>query len=250
VSGYEFYSHYSPAQAVGGDYYDFIALPGGRVAVVLGDVAGKGVPAALLVAKLSSEVRFCLLTVPSLAQAVCLLNEQMIQGGMADRFVTLAVMVIDPVAHAVTMVNAGHMSPKLYRAATDQLIDAISLDATGLPIGTLPGYPYEQVSLTLEPGDSVAVFTDGVTDSLNPSGAVFGPDAAEKFLLPDDSGLPGDAQRARRLGERLVAAVRSHAAGRSQIDDIAVVTFGRLDTTLEPNTVPNKVATGKHKATV
>ena len=57
VVGYEFYSHYSPAQTVGGDYYDFVMLPGGRVAVVLGDVAGKGVPAALLVAKLSSEVR-------------------------------------------------------------------------------------------------------------------------------------------------------------------------------------------------
>ena len=70
VPGYEFYSHYSPAQTVGGDYYDFVSLPGGRVAVVLGDVAGKGVPAALLVAKLSSEVRFCLLTVPNLAQAV------------------------------------------------------------------------------------------------------------------------------------------------------------------------------------
>ena len=65
VAGYEFYAHYSPAQTVGGDYYDFVPLPGGRVAVVLGDVAGKGVPAALLVAKLSSEVRFCLLTEPT-----------------------------------------------------------------------------------------------------------------------------------------------------------------------------------------
>src|SRR5262249_34683940 len=64
VPGYEFFSYYSPAQTVGGDYYDFVSLPGGRVAVVLGDVAGKGVPAALLVAKLSSEVRFCLVTEP------------------------------------------------------------------------------------------------------------------------------------------------------------------------------------------
>src|SRR5262249_58313533 len=96
VAGYEFYSHYSPAQTVGGDYYDFISLPGGRVAVVLGDVAGKGVPAALLVAKLSSAVRFCLLTVPNLAQAVSLLNEQMINGGLGDRFVTPAALVLCP----------------------------------------------------------------------------------------------------------------------------------------------------------
>src|SRR5262249_42454264 len=136
VAGYEFYSHYSPAQTVGGDYYDFVNLPGGRVAVVLGDVAGKGVPAALLVAKLSSEVRFCLLTVPNLAQAVCLLNEQMIHGGLGDRFVTLAIMVIDPVANVATIVNAGHMSPKLYRSSTGELSDAVSLDDTGVPIGT------------------------------------------------------------------------------------------------------------------
>lgn len=247
VAGYEFYSHYAPAQTVGGDYYDFIALPGGRVAVVLGDVAGKGVPAALLVAKLSSEVRFCLLTVPSLAQAVCLLNDQMIQGGLGDRFVTLVVMVLDPAAHSVTLVNAGHMSPKLYRAETDQLVDAVSLEATGLPVGTLPGYPYEQVTLALEVGDSVAVFTDGVTDAMNPAGAMFGPEAVDRSLLPDDSTLPGDAQRPRLLGERLVSTVRAHAAGKPQNDDIAVVAFGRLDGT--PLTEPSKKPpTSKHKA--
>lgn len=250
VVGYEFYSHYSPAQTVGGDYYDFISLPNGQVAVVLGDVAGKGVPAALLVAKLSSEVRFCLLTVPNLAQAVCLLNEQMIRGGLGDRFVTLAVMVLDPVAHTVTIVNAGHMSPKLYRDATDQLVDAISLDATGLPIGTLPGYPYEQVTLHLEVGDSLIVYTDGVTDAMNPAGVMFGPEAVEKNLLPDEASLPGEAQRAKRVGERLVAAVRTHANGRAQNDDIAVVSLGRLEASLGPNTSTNKAATGKHKTAV
>jgi serine phosphatase RsbU (regulator of sigma subunit) len=247
VTGYEFYSHYSPAQTVGGDYYDFIALPGGRLAVVIGDVAGKGVPAALLVAKLSSEVRFCLLTVPNLADAVCLLNEQMIQGGLGDRFVTLAVMVLDPSTSAVTVVNAGHMSPKLFRAATEELSDAVSLDATGLPIGTLPGYPYEQVAVGLDIGDALAVFTDGVTDAMNPSGAMFGPEAVDRALAPDDAGLPGAGQNPRRMGERLVAAVRAHAGGRPQNDDIAVVAFGRLDGA--PRTsANNKPPTGRHRA--
>ena len=186
VAGYEFYSHYSPAQTVGGDYYDFIALPGGRVAVVLGDVAGKGVPAALLVAKLSSEVRFCLLTVPNLAQAVCLLNEQMIHGGLSDRFVTLAIMIIDPHEHVVTIVNAGHMSPKLSRASTGELVDAISLDSTGVPVGALPGYLYEQITLPLEVGDSLVVFTDGVTDAMNPAGEMFG--RGERWTVALDPG--------------------------------------------------------------
>jgi serine phosphatase RsbU (regulator of sigma subunit)/pSer/pThr/pTyr-binding forkhead associated (FHA) protein len=246
VLGYEFFSHYSPAQTVGGDYYDFIPLPGGRVAVVLGDVAGKGVPAALLVAKLSSEVKFSLVTSPTLAQAVCLLNEQMIQGGMGDRFVTLVVMVIDPSAHVVTVVNAGHMSPKLYRAGTGELVDAISLDNTGVPVGALAGYPYEQVTLPLDVGDSMVVFTDGVDDAMNQRGERFGGDHVDGALAPDDSALAADGQRAKRLGERLVAAVRAHANGRPQNDDIAVVAFGRLDATTGAHTSANKVASGRH----
>ena len=141
VAGYEFYSHYTPAQTVGGDYYDFIPLPGGRVAVVLGDVAGKGVPAALLVAKLSSEVRFCLLTEPNPAKAISLLNDQMIRGGLQDRFVTLAALMLDPVAHRLTVVNAGHMQPEaLPRRPRGSWSTRSAHDATGLPLGVLPGY--------------------------------------------------------------------------------------------------------------
>ena len=254
VEGYEFFSHYSPAQTVGGDYYDFITLPGGRVAVVLGDVAGKGVPAALLVAKLSSEVRFCLLTVPDLAEAACLLNEQMIQGGLGDRFVTLALMILDPKAHTVSIVNAGHMSPKLYKAATGELVDAISLDATGLPIGTLPGYPFEMATVKLATGDSLAVFTDGVTDAMNQAGEMFGNDKTDAGLLPDHA-TAAEPHLPKAMGNKLVAAVRAHANGQPQNDDIAVVAFGRVDSGyapfLEPPTgpiAPTGPVTGKHPA--
>jgi serine phosphatase RsbU (regulator of sigma subunit) len=241
VNGYEFYSHYSPAQTVGGDYYDFIALPGGRVAVVLGDVAGKGVPAALLVAKLSSEARFSLLTGTNLAHAVCLLNEQMIRGGLSDRFVTLAVMILDPIAHEVTIVNAGHVVPKLFRAATGKLGDAISLDNTGVPIGTVPGWPYEQVTLPMDVGDALVMYTDGVTEAMSPNGQLFGTVRADEALSADDSALAADAQRPKRLGERLITAVRAHASGRPQNDDIAVVTFGRLEPGAGAHTSANKV---------
>jgi serine phosphatase RsbU (regulator of sigma subunit) len=227
VEGYEFYSHYSPAQTVGGDYYDFVSLPGGRVAVVLGDVAGKGVPAALLVAKLSSEVRFCLVTEPDLAKAVTLLNNQMIRGGLQDRFVTLSAITLDPVANRLTVVNAGHFSPKVHSAARGELIEAISNETTGLPLGVIPGFEYEAVVLPLEPGDTLTVFTDGVTDALNPGGEMFGLDRVEKFITPDEA--DPTSGRPERTGERLVAAVRKHAAGRPQNDDIAVVCFGRLE---------------------
>src|SRR5439155_5284745 len=128
-------------------YYDYVQMPGGRVAVVLGDVAGKGVPAALLVAKLSSEVRFCLLTEPTPARAINLLNEQMIRGGLGDRFVTLAAAVLDPAAHRLTVVNAGHINPKVYRAGRGALADAITNDESGFPLGVCPGHEYAEVTL-------------------------------------------------------------------------------------------------------
>jgi sigma-B regulation protein RsbU (phosphoserine phosphatase) len=234
VPGYEFFSHYSPASTIGGDYYDYVHLPGNRLAVVLGDVAGKGVPAALLVAKLSSEVRSCLLTEPDLARAVGLLNDQLMRGGLGDRFVTLAAAVLDPAEHRLAVVNAGHMNPKLFRAPRNELREAISTAATGLPLGVVPGYEYEAATLDLEPGDTVTMYTDGVTDAMAPNGDLFGADGLNRFLVPDEV-LP-DVCRPRRLGERLVGAVRRHAAGRAQNDDIAVVCFGRLDHAVGPGT--------------
>jgi sigma-B regulation protein RsbU (phosphoserine phosphatase) len=233
VAGYEFYSHYSPAQTVGGDYYDFVSLPGGRVAVVLGDVAGKGVAAALLVAKLSSEVRFCLVTEPDPARAISNLNDQMMRTGLQDRFVTLSVLVLDPIAHQLTVVNAGHLLPKLYRSDLGVLSDAVEPDTTGLPLGVVPEYSYESRTVALNPGDTVSVYTDGVTDALNALDQMFGSDEVERYLAPEDPKL-ADAGRPKRVGERLVNAVRKHAGGRPQNDDIAVVCFGRLQADTGP----------------
>jgi serine phosphatase RsbU (regulator of sigma subunit) len=228
VHGYEFFHSYSPAQTVGGDYYDYIQLPNNRLAVVLGDVAGKGVPAALLVAKLSSEVRFCLLTEPNPARAMNLLNDQMIRGGLGDRFVTLAALVLDPCAHLLTVVNAGHMNPLLFRAGRGQLTDTISNDDTGLPLGVMPGFEYESATLELDPGDAVTLFTDGVTDAMAPGGELFGVENVHKYLTMEDA-TSAEGYRPRRAGDRLVQAVRRHANGRAQNDDIAVVCFGRLE---------------------
>ena len=116
VPGYEFFAHYEPALEVGGDYYGFIPLADGRLGVALGDVAGKGVPAALLMAKLSSDARFSFLTEPDLARAVTKLNDLLYEfTSQADRFVTLVAAVIDPERHVITLASAGHFSPLLYR---------------------------------------------------------------------------------------------------------------------------------------
>jgi len=234
VPEYEFYSHYSPAQSIGGDYYDYIQLPDGKLAIVLGDVAGKGVPAALLVAKLSSEVRYCALTQPDPAKATAILNDQMIRGGLGDRFVTLAAMILDPKKHTLVIVNAGHMSPRMLRSDNGELDDAISNDQTGLPLGVMPEFEFESVTIQLEPGDILATFTDGVTDAMNPNGDLFGPEGVDKYMRPSDRAT--DWPTPKKVGERLMNAVRKHANGRPQNDDIALIVFGRMPPGSGPST--------------
>jgi len=221
LAGYEFFAHYEPAQEVGGDYYDFIPLPASRLAIMVGDVAGKGVPAALLMAKVSSDARFCMLTEPDPAQAVYKLNEQMQEAGMLDRFITLAAGLLDTSAHRVTFVNAGHLPPLIFRRATGRVEEATSRELAGFPLGVADGIPYEAATVALQPGDVVTVFTDGVTEAKNKAEKEFQMEGAYSALLAGPPTTKG-------MGDRLVAAIRQHALGCKQHDDITIVCFGRV----------------------
>ena len=220
VPGYEFFAYYESAFEIGGDYYDLIPLPRQRVAVLLGDVAGKGVAAALLMAKLSADARFCMLTEPDPATALTRLNSLMTQSGIADRFVTLTAAILDPESHTVTLVNAGHPSPLLYHRATRIVTEAISLDVTGLPLGVQGGFAYASCEVRLEPGDCILAFTDGVTEAMDVNNVQF----QQRGVY---AAVQGEAYSLRALGERVVEAVRQFADGRNQHDDIALVGFGR-----------------------
>lgn len=237
VPGYGFYSYYSPARMIGGDYYDFISVPDGRLAIVVGDVAGKGVPAALLVAKLSSEVRYSFLTNPDPAQAVTRLNQQLLQAGLQDRFVTMAAIVLDPQHHRFTLVNAGHLNPKWSRPSRCELCDVGKPENQGLPLGILPDFVYVAETHTLEPGDTLTLFTDGVTDALDHEGELFGMGRVDYILKPEPDDPP-HMHTPQQRGQRLVEAVHQHAHGQPQNDDIAVVCFGRLP----PNYIPDSAA--------
>ncbi len=225
LPGYDFFAFYSPAQSVGGDYYDFIHLPHGRVAVVLGDVAGKGVAAALLMAKLSAEVRFCFLTEPDPARAVTLLNDQLIAGGIGDRFVTFAALILDPTAHQVTVVNAGHINP-LKLKPCGHLADVISNAESGLPLGIVEGYPYTAKVVSIDAGESLLMFTDGVTDAEDPADVRFTPAGVGAAVA---EAIAAGKCRPPGFGDCVIQAVMAHADGRTQSDDIAFVCFGRVE---------------------
>jgi serine phosphatase RsbU (regulator of sigma subunit) len=220
VPGYEFFTHYEAAQEVGGDYYDFIPLPQKRWVIMLGDVAGKGVPAALLMAKISSDARTCMLTESGPAAAITRLNTLLYQNTHTDRFVTLIALQLDPSEHAVTVVNAGHPAPLVYRRSTGACEEVDSHEFTGLPIGIREDEQYQSFLIRLDAGDSVLLFTDGISEAM---------DVHNKQLQVEGirNSLEGAPPSVTALGGRLVHMVKHHAAGRGQHDDITLVCFGR-----------------------
>ena len=226
VPGYEFFSHYLAARTVGGDYYDFITLANANIAVLLGDVSGKGVPAALLMARVSGEARVCMLTRANVALAITQLNEQLLQANLEDRYITLAATVLDPITHRITIVNAGHITPAIYRPIDRSLTKCVPEDISGFPVGWVPGYEYLSITVELLPGETLILFTDGILDAEAVSGVRFGEDGVLRALKtnPEDPPLS-----ARTIGDRIIRGVQAHANNHPQFDDIALVCYGRVE---------------------
>lgn len=217
---FQFYDFYEPAQHVGGDFFDYIKLPDGKIAVALGDVAGKGVPAALLMARLYSMTRYSLLTSSTAASAVTDLNASISSSGLGHRFITFVLAVLEPQTGKVAIVNAGHLPP-LLRQANGTTISIPGADS-GLPLGVSGDCQYEQTELIMQPGESMFLFTDGLTEAMNPRNEIYSYKRIVEFLKQQSGSVE-------HLGEALVADVDSYCEGRSQRDDICLVCFRRTD---------------------
>jgi serine phosphatase RsbU (regulator of sigma subunit) len=222
VAGYNFHSFYRPAHMVGGDYYDFIALPGSRLVMALGDVAGKGLPAALLVTKLTSEARFSFLLENDAARALGSLNDVLAPlCTRLDRFITLAAAVLEPATGVVTLANAGHPSPLLYRRANGMIQDCVPRKVSGPVLGIQESYPFESCQVKLDPGDTLLIYSDGVSDAENLKEQRFEEEAILETMKSVGSGSP------KLFIERLMKAIEQHTAGARQNDDITLVAMGR-----------------------
>lgn len=218
VPGYEFYTTYEAAQAVGGDYYDVIPLVDGKVCLAFGDVAGKGVPASLVMSRISSVVRSTVEFVQDAAEAVFKINNHMCAKAVEGRFVTFVYVILDTVNHKMSLVNAGHMSPMIRKP--DGTVEEFTEDTVGVPIGVVEDYPFDAVTRALNPGETVVIFTDGVSEAMNHAGDLYGTDVLRNFVAQN-------SPRASVLGPAIRADVKRHAAGRPQNDDITLMVFGR-----------------------
>ncbi len=226
IPGYTFWECYLPSLEVGGDIYDYIALDSSRAGgdsrspqtVVIGDVAGKGMPAALLAATIRPEVRHLTRAEVGPEEVLSRVNRDVCDSGVEGRFVTMAVLEIDGESHRTTVVNAGHLDPLVRRASG--VIEAVGREGAGPPLGVNPLADYDPVTIALEPGDLVFLYTDGVTEAMDRDGQLFGDHRLRETLT---KAPPGAAA----AGEAVLAAVRDHAVGRTQSDDITILCFGR-----------------------
>ena len=218
--GYRFFDYYCAAEDVGGDYFGYIELSDGRLAIALGDVSGKGVSAALLMARLCSEVRYCLATSTTPLEAVKRLNLGLADPTIAlgDRFVTFLLCVIDVREHTLSIVNAGHLPP--LRRRQNGEVESLGEEAAGAPLGYDCEHIYREFTVSLDVGDLIVLFTDGVTDATNPDDESFGiRRVCERIRL--------GPREPERLGITMVDEVHDFLEGNPQTDDICLLCFSR-----------------------
>jgi sigma-B regulation protein RsbU (phosphoserine phosphatase) len=238
AAGYHFCSFYQAANHIGGDYFDYIPLADGRVAIVVADVVGHGVAAAMFMAKLAAETRFCLASEPDVAKAIVRLNDCM-SDLHVERFITFLVMVIDPTSDKATIVNAGHMAP-IIRRGDSALIEEPGEEESGLPIAIMEGMDYEAVEIELRRGDLVVMYTDGVNEAMDALDQEFGIERVKELTAKGGS--------AEEVKERIIDAVSKHVGTAPPFDDMCLVVIQRLESPIpqENDRDPQRVTASEH----
>jgi phosphoserine phosphatase RsbU/P len=209
-----------PANTVGGDFYDILPLPDGRVVIAVGDVVGKGSPAALLMALLLAMLRTLVDEELEPAALVTRLNVQVSRHAPGTRFITLLYAVFDPVTGDFTYVNAGHMPPLLLRSSgvSERLTDG------GIALGMFAQSTYTTGHVWIEPDDLVAVYSDGITEAENPQGRPFDETGLEATLVAHCHDSLAD------IGGAVVRAVQQHTADTRLADDLTILLLRRCPT--------------------
>lgn len=219
VPGYDLFASYDTALAVGGDYYDAMLLENGKkICLSFGDVAGKGIPASLVMSRIASVVQSTVQHVDEVGEAVEAINNHMCASAVEGRFVTYILAIIDTQLHEMRLVIAGHMSPMIRKP--DGSIEEFDEESVGVPVGVLEDYPFDVLSRTIHRGETVLFYTDGVSEAMNPQGDLYGDKRVREFLRNSHGS-------AAEIGKALLADVRAHANGRPQNDDITIMVFGR-----------------------
>lgn len=216
VSGVELYATLIPAKMVGGDFYDFFWLDDDRLGLVMADVSGKGIPAALLMAKAMTLIRAYLGAEGDPADALRRANEELAVDNDSAMFVTVFAAIFNRATNELIYSNAGHNEPYIIRAHQKDRLDTLS-DACMVPLGTQIGTLFTTATAPLHAGDVLYLYTDGVNEAMSPRFEEYGDEKLRQLLLQNR-----DASMA-ELTDTCIASVRAHAGEAEQSDDITVL---------------------------
>ncbi len=222
VQGYRLAARNRPARRCGGDYYDALPVAADdgtpRLLLCVADVAGKGLPAALVMSNMQATLRALLERIPSLSALSGHASELLFAATAPEKYVTAALVTLDPATGACTFVGAGHLDNLIVRADGS----LATLASTGPPLGLLPlGQPYGEARETLAPGDTLVLFSDGITDAQNTASEEFGDVRLGQVLAASAGGSP-DA-----IIDRVFAAIDAFVGGAPQFDDMTILVCRR-----------------------
>ena len=221
----EFAVKYLPQQLIGGDFYDFFNLPPVKIGAAIGDVSGKGIPAAILMALCQTKLRYIAMSGKSPAQTLCLLNSEMVHAMRSDMFITIIYLVIDPKSGEARFARAGHEPPLLARADSDEA--AQPLKSSGMALGMVSEELFDEVmedaSFKMNSGDVLVLYTDGLTEAANPEGGEF----TAKKLAQTISTLR--SRNANDLNDEIIKSVESFMGpGNKYGDDLTLLTVKKI----------------------
>jgi len=203
-----------PARQVGGDLYEVLRAADDRVVVALGDVSGKGIPAALFMAVAVTVLRTLARQIAAPDEILRRLNDELVEQNPRGMFVTLQCLVFDLANRRVTCAGAGHHQLAILSPGQPP---RLAFPSSGRPAGLMPANPVTSESMPVAPGDTFVLFSDGVSEAMNAAGDFFGEDRLLAELAAVPGALPGD------IVSRVLNAVRAFAAGAPQSDDITIL---------------------------
>jgi len=217
IRGLEYAGACRPALGVGGDYYDFLALPGGQLGIAIGDVSGKGIAAALMMASLQASLRGEATRAPeNLAALVSNVNRLVYEASASNRYATFFYAQYNPESRQLTYVNAGHNPPMLFHCANGTW-QVSRLETGGTVVGLMQSFPYEQAAVPMIPGDVVVAFTDGISEAMNGSDEEWGEEKLIETLKCSANLKPPE------MIARIMQSADAFVAGAKQHDDMTLV---------------------------
>jgi sigma-B regulation protein RsbU (phosphoserine phosphatase) len=214
IRGVECSAFCRPARFVGGDYYDLVELPGGLFGLTLGDVSGKGMPAAVLMASIQAHIRALMLRDPfSLSRVFTELNDAIYRCTTLERYSTLFCGVLNADRTVLTYINAGHIPPMILHSGSTYIQRP---PGAGFPLGLLPAITYEEYTIPMQSRDLIVFMSDGISEALNVSGDMLQEQPIERLIAENSDASVSD------LIQWIIEATDAHSSGTEQHDDITV----------------------------